>query len=74
MDEVSNKTLAILIALVIVVSVVGTWLVLTQEKTDLSWMPHGDSASGKVKLGVGNIQLGQKTDTGSGRVSLVVLQ
>lgn len=73
MDEVSNKTLAILIALVIVVSVVGTWLVLTQEPVDLSWMPTHDSARGLVRLGVGDMKLGQTEDKASGRVSLTVL-
>lgn len=50
-EEVSNKTIAILVAVVLVISVVGTWTLLSQEGQDLSWYNPGESnEAGQVQL------------------------
>jgi len=71
-EEVSNKTIAILVAVVLVISVVGTWTILSQEKVDLSWYnPGKQNAYGKVTL---NINKDLPTNTQSGVVSLTKIR
>ncbi len=47
-DDISRKTLAVFVAIVVIVSVVGTWLILTNNVA----IKTSDSIQGKVKLSV----------------------
>ena len=73
-DEVSNKTIAVLVAVVLVISVVGTWTVLTQTQgPDLSWYnPNVNTAYGRVAFNVGHGA--PTTSTSEGRVTLYKVQ
>lgn len=69
-DEVSNKTIAILVAVVLVISVVGTWTVLSNSSDDtiyvqLPQMQKSDSDVGRVAL-YHNVP----ADAENGRVSM----
>jgi hypothetical protein len=69
-DEVSNKTIAILVAVVLVISVVGTWTVLSNSSDDTIYvqLPNvqkQDSDVGRVAL-----YNNAPADAEKGRVSL----
>lgn len=73
-EEVSNKTIAILVAVVLVISVVGTWTILTSEsEVDLDWY---DPASGGTKMGQVkmNIDPDMPTNSQAGNVGFNKIQ
>lgn len=50
-EEVSNKTIAVLVAVVLVISVVGTWTILSQDQPDMSWYnPTTSQEGGQVHI------------------------
>ena len=71
MGDISNKTLAILIVAILAVSLLSTWLILSQRSVDLSWMDNTDQGQGRVMLYVEGAELGVPLQ--DGKVTLVVL-
>ena len=52
-EDISNKTVAVLLLLAIVLSITGTWLALTMEPVVVKYGPTEDSETGRVGLQVG---------------------
>jgi len=70
MKDLPKSIVIMLLVLVVVISVLGTWTVLDEiEKTKLA---KQTTATGKVRLNILNPE--QKNSMGSGKVSLNILE
>lgn len=49
-DGVSKQTLAVLVAVVLVISVVGTWMVMSSDSVDVDVPRMSDRVQGDVKF------------------------
>lgn len=52
--EISKQTLAVLVAVVLVLSVVGTWMVMTSNTGDVNVVQDQETAKGQVTLSLEN--------------------
>ena len=69
-DDISRKTLAVFVAIVVIVSVVGTWLILTNNVA----VKSSDVVQGKVTLGVQEPPITKATEPVGGQVKLTILE
>ena len=72
-EDISKKTVAVLLLLAIALSMTGTWIALTMEPTIR--LTASDADSGKVSLIVGDLQRGGDLEpvAEDSKVSLKVL-
>ena len=67
-DDISKKTLAVFVAIVVIVSVVGTWLILTNNVA----LKSSDVVQGVVKLQIAQPPKTISTEPAGGQVSLTI--
>ena len=71
-NDISKRTVLVLLVLTLIVSIVGTWTVLSQPTTIYKTVEIGGPQAGKVKLSIDAPEEPVITDTG-GEVSLNIL-
>ncbi len=67
-EDISKKTLAVFVVIVVIVSVVGTWLILTNNVA----MKSSDVVQGKVSLGIQAPSEAGNTPPVGGQVKLTI--
>jgi len=71
-EEVSNKTIAVLVAVVLVISVVGTWTIVSQSADQPKYVNLGardDNEGGRVSLEYNKpIEMPQKAEVSLNKV------
>jgi hypothetical protein len=71
-NDISKRTVLVLLVLTLIVSIVGTWTVLSQPTTIYKTVEVGGPQAGMVKLSIDAPAEPVVTDTG-GEVSLNIL-
>ena len=69
-EDVSKKTIAVLLVVAILVSVVGTWVVMDEVEDSNRELASDNEESGKVSLSIGGPQLAKTSDDVGGQVRL----
>lgn len=67
-EEVSNKTIAVLVAVVLVISVVGTWTIVSQSADEPVYRNLGNLADSTA--GVVSLNNNAPIEMGTGKVDL----
>ena len=71
-NDISKRTVLVLLILTLVVSVVGTWTILSQPTTIYKTIELGGPETGKVKVGIHEPVEPQEPTVG-GKVSVNIL-
>jgi len=72
-EDISKKTVAVLLVLAIVLSITGTWLALNMEPIHIIKGPSQNDGSAQVSLTVGSGTNVPQQDAGAGQVSFTKL-
>jgi len=72
-NDISKRTVLVLLVLTLIVSVVGTWTILSQPTTIYKTIEIGGPASGKVNVNIDE-PTAPKIVEGAGKVSVNILK
>jgi len=74
--DISKSTVLVLLVLTLVVSVVGTWTILSQPTTIYKTIELGAPQHGEVRIGIGGpaVSVPQEPASEAGKVNINVLK
>ncbi len=73
-NDISKRTVLVLLVLTLVVSVVGTWTILSQPTTIYKTVTDGGPATGKVHLDITGPEVIAEAPAQNGEVKLNILK
>lgn len=75
-NDISKRTVLVLLVLTLVVSVVGTWTILSQPTTIYTTVTDHGPAAGKVSLGIAGepVEVDTSASPQAGEVKLNILK
>ena len=72
--DISKRTLVVLLIIVVLISITGTWTALNMEPTKVIQGPLKDTSTSEVKLRVGYEPPVPNVDSDGGEVRFIILK